>query len=396
MAMPKRVLVRAMIPQAFEPPLLFAIFLDLVGFGMTFPDVQLRAQQYGAPGWLIGIVLASYYPVQMVASPMWGRLSDRIGRKPVLLVCGGISAASMVIYALGGGVLAMLLSRMAAGLGAANVVTAQAYIADTIHEPERAAALGRMGAAVSLGLVAGPVVGGALAHVGGNFLLGMVAAFASAIGILWIWITVPFQPPIERSTSGPKPGAFSLLAQSPSLQRLFLVAMTGWLALASLEGTFGRLLQHNLGYGQLEFGILLSLEAGVAFVQGICYSVVASHFSVAALLRTSFLLQAVGLAAMPFGTGLGPLVVFCILFGMGLGIAGPTINAAASDLTSPDRQGELFGLLQSSRATGFLIGPIIGGMLFDWNVSAPYLAAGGFMVLAAMFVSSHIERHTRE
>src|ERR1051326_4855139 len=86
---------------AAELPLLFAIFLDLVGFGMTFPDVQIRAQQYGAPGWMIGTVLASYYLVQMVAPPRWGRLSDRIGRKPVLLLCGLLSAASMVIYALG-------------------------------------------------------------------------------------------------------------------------------------------------------------------------------------------------------------------------------------------------------------------------------------------------------
>src|SRR5438093_13036469 len=88
-------------PFQIELPLLFSIFLDLVGFGMTFPDVQLRAQQYGAPGWMIGAILASYYLVQMIVSPRWGRLSDRTGRKPVLLTCGVLSAASMVIYALG-------------------------------------------------------------------------------------------------------------------------------------------------------------------------------------------------------------------------------------------------------------------------------------------------------
>src|ERR1051326_7538926 len=112
---------------AIELPLLFAIFLDLVGFGMTFPDVQLRARQYGAPGWMIGAILASYYLVQMTASPFWGRLSDRIGRKPVLLLCGMLSAISMVIYALGNNLWAMLFSRLAAGLGAANGGIAQAY-----------------------------------------------------------------------------------------------------------------------------------------------------------------------------------------------------------------------------------------------------------------------------
>src|SRR5713226_9310658 len=119
---------------AIELPLLFAIFLDLVGFGMTFPDVQLRAQKYGAPGWMIGAILASYYVVQMIASPRWGRLSDRTGRKPILLTCGLLSAVSMVIYALGNNLTVMLLSRLAAGFGAANVVIAQAYITDAKDE----------------------------------------------------------------------------------------------------------------------------------------------------------------------------------------------------------------------------------------------------------------------
>jgi MFS family permease len=120
-----------------ELPLLFAIFLDLVGFGMTFPDVQLRAQQYGAPGWMIGIILSSYYLVQMLMSPRWGRLSDHIGRKPVLILCGALSAASMVLYALGNSVGAMLLSRVAAGFGAANVVIAQAYLTEASEEKDQ-------------------------------------------------------------------------------------------------------------------------------------------------------------------------------------------------------------------------------------------------------------------
>jgi DHA1 family multidrug resistance protein-like MFS transporter len=383
---PSKQSMRGILPRSFEAPLLFAIFLDLVGFGMMFPDVQLRAQEYGAPGWLIGVILASYYPVQMVASPVWGRLSDRVGRKPVLLICGGISAGSMIIYALGGSVWAMLLSRMAAGLGAANVVTAQAYIADSTSEIERAGALGRMSAAVSLGLVAGPVIGGALASFGGNFLLGMVAAAASGLGTLWIFLTVPHRKPVERVGVTTHLPPFSHLLQERLLLRLFIVASVGWLALGCLEGTFGRLIQHNLGYGRMEFGLLLSLEAGVAFIQGILYPAAAARFSPGTLLRASYVLEAVGLAAMPFATGLGWLILFCSMFGIGLGAAGPTINAAASDLTPPSRQGELFGLLQSSRALGFLMGPILGGMLFDWKAAAPYLAAGCVMALASLFV----------
>jgi len=367
----------------YELPLLFALFLDLVGFGITFPDVQLRAESYGAPGWLIGVTLASYYFVQMAVSPRWGRLSDRIGRKPVLLLCGGLSAASMVLYALARpahGVVWLLASRLLAGVGAANVVVAQAYVTDVTAPDERPAALGRMSAAVSAGLVLGPVVGGFLAHAGGNLLLGLVAAAASALGAVWILVAVPPRPPIVERAEGEAPGraqsAFSLFRSNPALARLFAVAVTGWFALACLEGTFGRLIHHNLGMGQLEFGLLLSLEAGISLVQGILYPLLARRLSPEALLRLSYGLQAVGLMLMPFAPGLGALALFSTLFGLGVGAASPAINGRASYLVPPDRQGEVFGLLQSSRALGFLVGPILGGVLFDWRPAAPYLAAG--------------------
>lgn len=381
----------------FELPLLFAIFLDLVGFGITFPDVQLRAQDYGAPGWQIGAILASYYLVQMIVSPRWGRFSDRIWRRPVLLLCGGISAASMVCYALAHNLWWLLAARLLAGVGAANVVIAQAYIADVASPEDRPQALGRMSATVSAGLVLGPVIGGFLANAGGNFLLGMVAAAASALGALWILLAVPAHPPVVSPEAPPQRRAFALVRDTPSLLRLFLVALTGWFALACLEGTFGRLIQHTLGLGRAEFGILLSLEAGVSVIQGALFPFLVQRVSGEILLRASYLLQAAGLAGMPFAPSFGVLIGLSILFGLGVGIAGPTINGRASDLTPPERQGEVFGFLQSSRALGFLIGPILGGALFDRHAEFPYLLAGGVMVFAALTSSPGApQRNTKQ
>ncbi|MCW3051761.1 MAG: Arabinose efflux permease [Chthonomonadales bacterium] len=380
---------------SIELPLLFAIFLDLVGFGMTFPDVQLRAQTYGAPGWMIGAILSSYYLVQMIASPRWGKLSDRKGRKPVLLLCGALSAASMVIYALGNSLGAMLLSRLAAGFGAANVVIAQAYLTDATDEQARAAAQGRMSAAVSAGLVLGPVIGGFLAQKGGNFLLGMAAAAASGLGAIWILIAVPSQvAPGARETEEDRPG-FSLLKDHSALRRLFFVAIIGWFALACLEGTLGRLIQHTRGYGQLEFGLLLSVEAVVAVIQGALYPAFARRLGADALLVLSYLLQAIGLALMPFAPGLPTLILLSTLFGLGVGLATPTINGRASVLTPPGRQGEVFGLLQSSRALGFLFGPILGGLLFDVRAEAPYLTAAACLIGLGVWLSL-AERHSHE
>src|SRR5688572_19480000 len=232
-------------------PLYFAIFLDLVGFGMAFPDLQLRAEEFGAPGWLIGALLSSYFVIQFIASPHWGRLSDRVGRKPVLAFCTGLSAASMLVYAFADNIWVILFSRVLAGLAAANVVVAQAYIADNTPENKRQKAMGQMSSAILLGLIAGPAIGGFLAKLGGNYLLGLSAAWASALSLIWILLAVPHQKPKEAREPGKAPVfAFGILKDVPDLRRIFWIAAAGWFVLACLEGTFGRLIKLNLGYDQ--------------------------------------------------------------------------------------------------------------------------------------------------
>jgi MFS family permease len=261
-----------------------------------------------------------------------------------------------------------------------------------------------MSAAVSAGLVSGPVLGGILAGAGGNFLLGIVAAIASAIGAVWILIAVPSRPPTTPETTTPEtttpetttpenkvvkastPTSVRLLQIVPELRSLLLVATIGWFALACLEGTFGRLIQRTLELGRLEFGFLLSVEAGVSVVQGIFFPLLARHHSYRTLLRTSYIFQAIGLCLMPFASHFVWLVLLSILFGIGLGIAGPAINGEASTQSPATRQGEVFGLLQATRAFGFLFGPILGGALFDWHIASPYLIAGGMLLGIVFFV----------
>ncbi len=387
-----------------EGPLLFAIFLDLVGFGMAFPDLQLRAEQFRAPGWLIGLLLSSYFAVQMLASPRWGSLSDRIGRKPVLLACTALSSLSMVAYAFAENVWLILASRILAGLAAANVVVAQAYIADNTTEEQRAASMGRVGSAILIGLVAGPALGGELAHRGGNYLMGLCAAGASAMSLVWIYFAVEQQPPrAER-----KPGSralldLRLLRDVPRLRRIFFVSAGGWFALACLEGTFGRLIKHMFGLGQREFGWIFSYESLLGALLGLLMARIALRFASEAILRVGYLLQGVGLGLTPLApllvAGVGavgayPVQIVSIgiastIYAIGLGLVNPTLNTVSSNLTPADRQGELFGLLQAARSAGFLAGPAIGGVLFDWQPAAPYALAAGVAVLAALLISAN-------
>ncbi len=369
-----------------EVPVLAAILLDMIGFGMVLPDIQLRAEKLGAPGWMIGLLLSSYFVVQFLVSPRWGAVSDRVGRKPVLVACTALSALSMVFYALAGSLWGILLSRVLAGLAAANVVVTQAYLADTSPEAEQTAALGRSGAALSVGLILGPALGGWLAAWGGNALLGGVAASLSALGALWMALALPRHPlPTPRQAALLPLIDLRLLRDLPALRPLFLLAAAGWFALACLEGTFGRLIQRKLGYGPAEFGAILGFEALVtALVQGVLLGYVAQRAGQTALLRLGYFLQGVGLLLTPFAPGLIWLFAFSGVYSVGIGLVNPTLNGICGALAPPTRHGELFGVLQAGRSIGFLVGPMLGGALFDWKPEAPYLLAGGVALCAAV------------
>jgi MFS transporter, DHA1 family, multidrug resistance protein len=374
--------------------LYIATFLDLFGFGMIFPDIQLRAERMGASGWLIGAALASTFLVQFLVSPHWGRASDRLGRKPVLLICSALSASGLFLYGFAEVIPLLILSRVISGLGGANVAIAQALLADKTEAGERTSAMGRIGAAISLGLIAGPVAGGFLGHVS-SYAVGIVAGCVSGLGFLLILFLVrgsvpkPQETPSERVLFN-----FSLLRDLPKVNALAIVAAVAWFSLATLEGTFGRLIELTLGYDQREFGIVFGYESLLGFlVQAFLIGWIAKTSSDVRLLRFAYLLQGLGLGLTPFtylfplaGGWMAALLIFSTLYALGAGFANPTINSLCSKLTPAERQGELFGLLQGARSVGFVLGPVIGGALFDVWFAAPYLLAGVTCVAAAILV----------
>ena len=362
-----------------------AIFLDLLGFGMLIPDIQLRAEQMGAPGWLIGAVLASTFLIQVPVSPLWGKLSDRVGRKPIFLACTCFSASGMFVYAVAGAVPLLIGSRVLSGLGGANVAMAQAMLADGSKGNDRVMAMGRISASVSLGLVAGPVLGGFVAGGLGSEAVGWIAGACSATGALLVLLFLPGEPrPTARTAANPVSFRLGIVREIPAVRSLVVVAAVSWFALAMLEGTFGRLIEHTLGFGQSQFGIVFGYESMIGFaIQAWLVGWISRKVTESRLLRTSYMLQGVGLALTPFtyltpfrAAWLGVLLFCSTLYACGSALANPTINSLCSELTPDDRQGELFGLLQGTRSIGFIVGPVLGGALFDRWFAAPYLLAG--------------------
>lgn len=368
-----------------EVPLILAVFLDMLGFSMLIPDVQFRAEGFGASGWQIGAILASTFVIQTLLSPVSGRLSDRWGRKVVFVVCTLVSASSMLVYGLAGTTLWILVSRMLAGIGAANVAIAQASVADVSTPAERTVILGRLSAAMSAGLIVGPSIGGPVSAEFGHFWIGIVGAAASTLGAVLVGL-------FSRMTAGSgkteeKRPRFSILRQTPHVAPLIAVAGVAWFALAMLEGTFGRLIERNLGFTQREFGLIFSFESIVGLVvQGLALAWLAKRIAERNLLSVAYVGIGMGVAGMAVAPSFTWLLVTGAAFAAGFAIANPTVSGICSKAVSEREQGELFGVLQSARSVGFVLGPLVGGALFDWRPESPYFLAGAVCLAAAVLV----------
>ena len=377
--------------------LLFCVLLDLLGFGMIIAEFQLFAERLVPKGWpvgmIVGAILASTFIVQVWASPRWGAWSDRVNRRYAFVTVNAISGSSMVLYALSQNLPMLLASRLLSGIGAANVAIAQAYVTSLYSGPSRTAALGRLSASINAGLILGPALGGFISHQFGHGMVGFVAGGFSLLGTLLAFATLPDRKPEATADATPKKtGNIAILREFPDLRPLILVATVAWISLATLEGTFLRLIHRLFQYDSREFGLIFSYESLLGFlIAGFLLPILIKRLGERNLLRMAYLTQGLGLVLNPFAGvfGLPPLIILfaaSTVYSLGASCANPTINGLASQMLPEARHGELFGLLQSTRSFGFIVGPIVGGAVFDLNPAAPYLFAGVVCVVAAALV----------
>lgn len=388
--------------QKAEVALLIAVFLDMVGFTMLIPDIQLRAESMlgvvAFKGPIIGALLQSTFIVQLFASPRWGRLADKTGRKRVFVLCQWLSALAMLVYGFAGSIGLLFCSRILAGFGGANVSVAQAMAAVAAGE-DRKRVLAWVSATLSAGMIFGPAVGGFLAHESGSRLIGVAGAIISfaggAVVLLLVPKDLPYQEDSTKKEAAPVRPVFfdrSIFRNYPSLLPFFWIAVTASFALATLEGTFGRLIHAMLGYGQREFGVVFSFEAILGiFVSVVALAWLSKRMCDTSLLRMGYILQGIGLGLNPLAgalVGIAPGMVWLLLastfFAFGSGVVGPTLSTLASNTVPENIQGELFGTMQAARTVGFIIGPILGGFLFDIWHPGPYVFAGAVCLVVAI------------
>jgi len=369
--------------------LFLTVFLDLVGFGIVIPLLPLYAEQFGASPITVTWLVAVFSLMQFLFAPWWGQLSDRHGRRPILLVGLFGSAISYLFFGLAGSLLGLFLARILAGVMGATVGVAQAYVADVTSARDRARGMGLIGAAFGLGFIFGPVIGGVLSHFGPGVPFFGASALALVNGLLAV-VLLPesLRPELRRRMVQPGIVArFRLLrrlAKEADLAVLYLAFFLITFAFAALEATLSLWADRRWALTPAQVAYLFGYLGVVAtIVQGGLVGPLVRRFGERKLAITGAGSFAVGLVALPLAPSPLLVAIALALLAFGQGTAIPSVSSLISRNAPPDEQGRLLGISQSLSAMGRVIGPVWGGVAFARiGIGAPYLTGSAFVLLA--------------
>jgi MFS transporter, DHA1 family, tetracycline resistance protein len=360
------------------------VFIDLLGFGMVIPVMALYAERLGAAEGQIGWLMTGYSAMQLVFTPIWGRLSDKLGRRPLLLLSIFMTAVGFLGYALAPDFRWLLVSRLFAGAATANIAIAQAYIADVTPPEGRAKGMGIIGAAFGLGFVLGPAIGGFLSSIS-LAAPGYAAAALAAVNGAAAFFVLP--EPRERTVAERRAHLPALLDElrRPGIRRLVLIYLLSVFAFSGMEATFALLAAHRYGLDQRHVSWLFAFIGVVmTIVQGGLIGPLTRRFGERPLLVTGLTLQALGLAALPYAGGMPGLLAACVPLAVGNGFATPALSALLSRSAREEDQGGTLGIGQSAAALGRIAGPITATNAYQhlW-FAAPYLGAAVITLVTA-------------
>lgn len=366
-------------------PVLLAVFLDLVGFGIVIPLLTFYAETFSASALQVTLLMACYSLAQFLFAPVWGAVSDRYGRRPVMLFSIAATAAGLAGFASATSLAQLFVFRTLHGMATANISTAQACVADLTPPEKRAMGMGLIGAAFGVGFTVGPLIGGELAQWG----YAVPIWFAAGLSLLNFLIAVPLLPETRPTEVGPRfrersvrPGAFLEVLRHPVVGLCVLLTFVLTSAFGMMESTFTLFAEHVRGLSAAHVGRMFGV-AGVVMivVQGGHIGRLVRRFGEATLVPVGLVLLAVGLALLPLAPPTFPMVAVFTLLAIGQGIANPSLQALISQGTHADEQGFVLGTNQSLSALARVVGPAAGGLLYAGvGPSAPFWAGAVVVV----------------
>jgi predicted MFS family arabinose efflux permease len=366
--------------------LFIIVFIDLLGFGMVIPVMPLYAKELGASEAWTGLLSTGYSAMQFVFAPIWGRLSDRVGRRPVLLVSIVMTAAAFFLYGFAESFAVLLVSRLFAGAATANIAIARAFVADVTPPEGRAKGMGIIGAAFGLGFVLGPAIGSALSQVSLAAPGYAAAALAAANGVAaWFILPEPEHREVRAAAVQNRFTAFFREMGRPGIRRLIAIYFLSVLAFSAMEATYAFLVKGRYELSDRAVGLLFAyIGVIVVVVQGGLIGRLTRRFGEKALLVVGLVLQVVGLGTLPYADGVAGLLAATAPLAIGSGLSQPSLSSLLSRFARADEQGGTLGIGESAAAFGRIIGPEAGTWTFGrWFPAFPYLAGAALMALAA-------------
>lgn len=355
------------------------VVVDLVGFGVVMPVLPFYATELGASAAALGLLLAGYAAAQFAFAPLWGRLSDRIGRRPVLLFTIAGTAAALLLLGLARTLAGLFVARLLAGSFAANVSVASAYVADATPAAERTRWMGMIGASFGIGFLIGPAIGGALAPLGYRVPLLFAAGLAA---VNWVFAIVLLREP-KRSAPGAERRAPSraALLRDAAVRRLCLTNFVFSFAVAQLETVFALFMLDRFGYDAPHVAaILVGMALVMGGVQGGAMRRLSARFEERVLVGAGALLLAVACPAVPEMPNVAALIVPLTTLAVGRAILQPALMSLTSLGAASSERGAVMGVFQSSASLARIVGPVVAGALYDIRMALPFWLAGALVV----------------
>ncbi len=363
----------------------FTIFIDLMGFGILIPLLPTFAsKQLGISDFGIGIIVAIFSLMQFLFNPLLGKLSDKIGRKPLITTTLLMTATSYIIFSFADSFMILLISRMLAGIGGSNIAVAQAYIADVTSKEERAKGMALIGVAFGLGFVFGPLIGALMAKFGYD-IAGLGSATFSVLAFLFAIFFLP-ESNLKKSNDvriSLKLIDIKYISKVLKIQRVGLLITLFFIiifSIANLYGTFALLGYKHFNFTDQQNGFLYGIMGAVGvLVQGFFVKLAGGKINERKLVLWGTTLMMFGLGAIPYGYNFFGVAIVVTILSIGTGILQPTILSLVSKLSSENEQGAILGINQSLASLARVLGPLWGGFSFNYlGYYTPFLTGAFF------------------
>jgi multidrug resistance protein len=369
-------------------------FVDMIGFMIVLPLLPFYALKLDASAETIGAMIASFSIAQLVSAPLWGRVSDRYGRRPALLIGLSASAIAYVVFGFANTVWLLFLSRLVQGAGGGTTGVAQAYVADTVAPRDRARALGWLSAATSAGVMVGPVVGSAAAHLG-RAAPGLIAALLCLVNVFFAWRWLPESRKEQHGAVRPRRPVWHpawMVVRHPlePVARFIWIYAVGMLAFASMTSVVALYLGAEFGLDEKTIGYVFLYIGVLSFVmRSLLLGPIVDRIGESWAMRIGTLLLIAGLVLYPVPHTLVSLAVVIPLVPIGTALLFPATTSLMSRHSDPGELGTTMGVAQTFAGLARVAAPLLATIAFQrLGHGWPFYIAGGYVALVSLMAFS--------